>query len=361
MCHRLEAILVWQSNCLITVPRLFPILSDEVTNGVQVIQGLDLLEFSPWHSGESISSDQTNLGQWPLERPPELWGAGESQNENCLRCDPPYERYPHLLASWKCSTILKPMPKTPRTQIGRALRVSALVAPGILLLSGCSKIPGFGFRSGLSSVNDTSLSLWQAEWITAAIVGVFTAGLIIWAAIFHRKKNDDFPRQNQYHIPVEVAYTLIPFIIVAVLFGYTARDESRITSKSPTNVMHDISVNGIQWSWQFTYPEAGANATVTGTPTNRPILYLPQGELVRFTITSSDVVHGFWIPAFMIQMQALPGVTNHLQFTANKIGSYPGRCNILCGREHSSMIFTVKVVTPAEYQSYLSTLKASQL
>jgi cytochrome c oxidase subunit 2 len=59
-------------------------------------------------------------------------------------------------------------------------------------------------------------------------------------------------------------------------------------------------------------------------------------------------------------MQALPGVTNHLQFTANKLGTFPGRCNILCGREHSSMIFTVKVVTPTEYQSYLSTLKASQ-
>ena len=252
------------------------------------------------------------------------------------------------------------MPNARRPQIGRARRVVALVAPLALILSGCSKISGFGFKSGLSSVNDTSMSLWQAEWITAAVVGIFTAGLILWAAIFHRKKSDEFPKQTQYHIPVEVAYTLIPFIIVAVLFGYTARDESQITSKSATLVMHDISVNGIQWSWQFTYPEAGANATVTGTPSQPPVLYLPQGQRVRFTLTSSDVVHGFWIPAFMIQMQTLPGVTNHLEFTANTIGTYPGRCNILCGREHSQMIFTVKVVTPAQYESYLSTLKASQ-
>jgi cytochrome c oxidase subunit 2 len=88
-------------------------------------------------------------------------------------------------------------------------------------------------------------------------------------------------------------------------------------------------------------------------------LYLPQGEKVRFSITSNDVVHGFWIPAFMIQMQNLPGVTNKLEFTANKLGTYPGRCNILCGRNHTQMIFTVKVVTPAEYQNYLETLKAS--
>jgi cytochrome c oxidase subunit 2 len=61
----------------------------------------------------------------------------------------------------------------------------------------------------------------------------------------------------------------------------------------------------------------------------------------------------------MIQMQNLPGETSHLQFTANKLGEYPGRCNILCGRNHSQMLFTVKVVTPERYQKYLDSLKAS--
>ena len=61
----------------------------------------------------------------------------------------------------------------------------------------------------------------------------------------------------------------------------------------------------------------------------------------------------------MMQMQNLPSVDNQFEFTANKLGSYPGRCNILCGRNHSQMLFTVKVVTPAEYQNYLNTLKGS--
>lgn len=252
------------------------------------------------------------------------------------------------------------MPNAPRLSKGRALRVVALASLPAFFLTGCSKVSGLGFEEGLSSVNDISLPLWQGAWIAGGVVGIFTAGLILWSVIFHRKKNEEFPKQTQYHIPVEVAYTLIPLIIVAVLFAYTARDQSRITAKSTTEVMHNISVNAIQWSWQFTYPEAGANATVTGTPAQTPVLYLPQGERVRFTLTSSDVVHGFWIPAFMIQMQNLPGVTNQLEFTANKLGTYPGRCNILCGRDHSNMIFSVKVVTPAEYQSYLSTLKASK-
>jgi cytochrome c oxidase subunit 2 len=136
--------------------------------------------------------------------------------------------------------------------------------------------------------------------------------------------------------------------------------QEKITKVSPdSQVSHQIEVVGIQWSWQFVYKDAGdiPEATVTGTPAQPPTLYLPQGEKVKFTINANDVVHGFWIPAFMIQIQNLPGVENQLEFTANKLGTYPGRCNILCGRNHAQMLFTVKVVTPAEYENYINSLK----
>jgi len=246
----------------------------------------------------------------------------------------------------------------------RPVFVVALIAPALLLLSGCSfdsqHLSGLGFPKGVSSINDISLSLWQYSWIAAGVVGVITLILILWPAVFHRAhaSKGEFPKQTQYNIPVEILYTIIPFLIVAVLFFFTAVKENKVTDKT-TPVKHEISVEGIQWSWQFSYPEAGSQAVVTGTPSNPPTLYLPQGESVRFTLTSNDVVHGFWIPAFMIQMQNLPGETNHLQFTAKKLGEYPGRCNILCGRNHSQMIFKVKVVTPAQYQTYLDSLKAS--
>ena len=242
----------------------------------------------------------------------------------------------------------------------KGLRALALLIP-VLFLTGCSKVSELGFPEGASSVNDESLSLWQGAWITAGIVGVGTLVLILWPAVFHRGKKDgpEFPKQTQYNIPIEIVYTIIPFIIVAVMFYYTAKKETAITAKS-TSAIHEISVTGMQWSWQFAYPEAGPDAVVTGTPAQPPTLVVPQGERVRYTIISNDVVHGFWIPAFMIQMQNLPGVTNHLEFTANKIGEYPGRCNILCGRAHSQMIFTVKVVTPSDYAAYLQTLKGSQ-
>jgi len=235
-----------------------------------------------------------------------------------------------------------------------------LLAPLALVLTGCAQVSGLGFEEGLSSVNDISLSLWQGSWIAAAVVGIFTLVLILWPAVFHRAKasKGEFPKQTQYNVPVEVAYTVIPFIIVAVLFYFTAIKQNEIVEKT-TTYAHEITVEGFQWSWQFGYPEAGPKALVTGTPANPPTLVVPLGEKVRYTITSNDVVHGFWVPAFMIQIQNLPGVTNSLEFTANKLGSYPGRCNILCGRNHSQMLFTVKVVTPSEYKTYLETLKAS--
>jgi cytochrome c oxidase subunit 2 len=238
--------------------------------------------------------------------------------------------------------------------------LASMLALGALVLTGCKNGSVYGYESDLSSVNEVSWHLWRGAWLTAGVVGIFTALLIVWPIIRHRRKEGDpqYPKQTQYNVPVEVIYTVVPFIIIAVLFYFTARDEAKITAKEPTKVMHTIDVTGIQWSWQFGHQDGGEKAVVTGTPANPPTLVLPQGERVAFKIHSNDVVHGFWIPAFMIQIQNLPGVTNHIEFTANKLGEYPGRCNILCGRNHSQMVFKVKVVTPAEYKTYVETLKA---
>jgi cytochrome c oxidase subunit 2 len=243
-------------------------------------------------------------------------------------------------------------------KVNTTRRGLAILLPAAFVLTGCATDADSGFSGDASSINEISHSLWTLSWLAAAVVGVFTAILIIWPAIFHRapKNGPEFPKQTQYNVPVEIAYTVIPFIIVAVMFYYTVVKQDEIV-KPQENVKHEIVVNGFQWSWQFTYLDAGKNVTFTGTPAKPPVLVVPQGERVRYTIVSNDVVHGFWIPEFMIQMQNLPGVTNHLEFTANKLGDFPGRCNILCGRNHAQMLFTVRVVTPADYQTYITNLK----
>ena len=246
----------------------------------------------------------------------------------------------------------------------RTPRLLALLGIGVtaLLLTSCStkNISTFGYDKSASSVNSISNPLWTWAWVTAGVVGVITAILIMWPVFFHRKKNEAFPKQTQYNIPVEIAYTLIPFIVVAVLFGFTASAESKITKiDTPVTAPHNIHVNGMQWSWQFTYDDVSPAPTVTGTLDQRPELVLPLGEKVLFTLTSSDVDHAFWIPDYMMQMQALPGVTNHFEFAAQKIGTFRGFCNILCGRNHSQMRFSVKVVTPEQYKSYINSLKVA--
>ena len=131
----------------------------------------------------------------------------------------------------------------------------------LFILTSCSSesVPTFGFDRGIASVNDHSLPVWQLFWVLAIIVGLFTAGLIFWSIAFHRRKGDEMPKQTQYNIPTEVAYTLIPIVIVGVLFAFTAKAETAVTKVSPVSAqgVHDITVNGIQWSWQFTYAEIG--------------------------------------------------------------------------------------------------------
>ena len=142
-----------------------------------------------------------------------------------------------------------------------------------------------GFSPDVSSVNQNSHSLWIGAWITAGVVGVLTAILILWPVFFHRKKNEEFPKQTQYNVPVEIAYTIIPFIIVAVLFFYTAKAETKIThiDKSPST--HSIHVNAIQWSWQFTYDDAASKPTVK-LLTNQPCQ--PTNKLSTLTIEPAN-------------------------------------------------------------------------
>lgn len=239
----------------------------------------------------------------------------------------------------------------------RALIVGALA----FTLAGCSSadIPRFGMPEPASDSARTILALWQGSWIAAWVVGAFVWGLIIWAVVAYRRRGDHLPAQTRYNVPIEALYTVVPFIIVAVLFVFTARDQAALTAISDDSTkVHVIKVNAIRWSWQFTYPEAG-EATVTGTPGERPTLVVPQGERVRFVLTTSDVNHSFWVPAFAIKLDHIAGRTNQLELTPEKLGSYPGRCAELCGRGHYRMLFTVKVVTPSEYQSYLESLRGA--
>jgi cytochrome c oxidase subunit 2 len=201
------------------------------------------------------------------------------------------------------------------------------------------------------------LSLWQGSWIAALAVGAITWGLILWPVVAHRRKRDatGLPPQTRYNLPIEVLYTVVPFIAVAVFFYFTARDEDEIMRTS-ANPDHKITVTGMQWSWQFTYTSDGG-AQTTGTPGKPPTLILPEGESVQFRLVSEDVIHSFWVPAFLFKMDVIPGQPNTFEIVPTKTGSFVGKCAELCGQDHARMLFNVEVVPPGDYQQAISELK----
>jgi cytochrome c oxidase subunit 2 len=230
----------------------------------------------------------------------------------------------------------------------------------LLTLTACSsdELPTFAMPA--RDVTDQApriLSLWQGSWIAALAVGAVVWGLIIWAAVAYRRKRDatELPAQTRYNLPIEVLYTVVPFIMIAVFFYFTARDEDKILETS-ANPDHRITVTGIQWSWQFEYTSDGG-AQITGTPGKPPTLVLPEGESVQFRLVSDDVIHSFWVPAFLFKMDVIPGQPNTFEITPTKQGTFKGKCAELCGQDHARMLFNVEVVSPSEYQARVADLQ----
>jgi cytochrome c oxidase subunit 2 len=212
------------------------------------------------------------------------------------------------------------------------------------------------------------LTLWQGSWVAALAVGALVWGLIIWAVIFHRKRSDQLPPQVRYNLPIEMLYTVVPFIIIAVLFYFTARDETyldKLTKNPKPGEVTIVNVTAFQWSWQFDYPQYHTKSIV-GQPTapdatNKPTFEIPVGKKVRFHLVSKDVIHSFWVPSFIFKRDILPGVKSGEDFeiTPTKTGTYQGRCAELCGVDHSRMLFQVKIVPQAEFDQFIASLKPS--
>jgi cytochrome c oxidase subunit II len=239
----------------------------------------------------------------------------------------------------------------------------------MLALSGCSQSPWMrlGWPQPATQQGKVMLTLWQGSWIAAIAVGAVVWGLILWACIFHRKRSDDLPAQVRYNLPIEIVYTVIPFILVAVLFYFTARDENYVDTVS-AHPQVTVNVTGFQWSWEFAYPQykvpgsAAGDVVLTGQPYPGPLptLVIPEDETVKFTLNSTDVVHSFWVPVFLFKRDVIPDHTNYFQIKATRTGTFIGRCTELCGIYHSLMLFHVKIVTPAQFQTYMAHEQAVQ-
>ncbi|MDS1268684.1 cytochrome c oxidase subunit II [Lipingzhangella sp. LS1_29] len=210
---------------------------------------------------------------------------------------------------------------------------------------------------------DRVLALWQGSWIAAFAVGFLVWGLIIWSVIFHRKRSEQLPPQVRYNLPIEALYTVLPFVIIAVLFYFTARDQTVLMDTEADPASEDvveIDVLAYQWSWQFTYVGeenvSGDDVAIAGIPGEDPQLVIPNDTTIHFNLESPDVIHSFWVPAFLFKLDVIPGHPNEFQVDLHEDveGVFEGKCAELCGVDHSQMLFTVRVVDPDEFDEWIS-------
>ena len=229
-----------------------------------------------------------------------------------------------------------------------------------LIFSSC-KLPTFGQSSGATSQAQHENHLFQAFVVAGIIVGVLVFILLIWPVIFHRRKSDEIPRQFFEHIPLELVYTIIPFIIVIGLFIATVLTENKVDAVTP-NPDARVTVLAYQWGWRFEYPSGPtvySHDVVLGQHDTYPTMVLPLGETTQITLKSLDVVHGFYVRDFNFSRYAQPGVTNVFDLTTTRAGYFIGQCTQFCGLNHDLMLFRVHVVPPSQFQQWIQTKGAS--
>jgi cytochrome c oxidase subunit 2 len=289
-----------------------------------------------------------------------------------------------------------------------------------VVLSGCSltEALALGWPKGITPEAHLNRELWIGSVAASFVVGGIVYVLLFWTSVFHRKKATDteLPRQFGYNMPLELVLTVIPFLIISVLFYFTVVVQETMLAKEP-NPEVVIDVTAFQWNWKFGYqkvafadgtldydgvdnerkeamtsrPDQGEHRAGEGegqegheavgplnglNPEDRsylnfdkietlgssneiPVLVLPKGKRIEFQIASADVIHGFWVPEFLFKRDVLPNPKENNSdnvFQISEIletGAFVGRCTEMCGTYHAMMNFEVRVVEPNDFKAYL--------
>jgi cytochrome c oxidase subunit 2 len=168
--------------------------------------------------------------------------------------------------------------------------------------------------------------------------------LMLYSVFVFRRKGDD--ESDGPHVtgntPLEIIWTIIPLFIVLGFGTWGASQLNEITASAPDELV--VEITGFQFGWRFDYPEYAISS---------PELYLPVDRQVLLKLTSTDVIHSFWVPEFRIKQDAVPGMWTNLRVTANQTGDFRVRCAELCGYAHSAMYAPVVVVEPEQFDAWL--------
>ena len=259
-----------------------------------------------------------------------------------------------------------------------ALGLLALMSlvPGRLALAADDKMNQVNMPVGVTDVGKSVYDLHMIILWICVVIGALVFGVMFYSIIYHRKSRGAKPAQFHESTKVEIAWTVVPFLI---LIGMAVPATSTLIDIYDfEDAEMDILVTGYQWKWKYEYlNEDGANVSFfsnMSTPksevyntqsknenylleVDEPVV-VPVGTKVRFLITANDVIHSWWVPELAVKKDAIPGFINETWTMANEIGTYRGQCAELCGKDHGFMPIVVEVVSEEDYRDWMASKQA---
>jgi cytochrome c oxidase subunit 2 len=243
-------------------------------------------------------------------------------------------------------------------------------------LPGGPQVNGIDFQQPVTSIAYDQRWLNYMVMLICLAIGVLVFGVMFYSVIKHRKSKGAVPAKFHESTTVEVIWTVIPLIIVIAMV--IPATKVVLAQEDVGHSFMTVKVTGYQWKWSYDYldgPGKGISFYSTLTtpmaeiygkeakPDNYLLqvdhpLVVPVNEKVRILTTSADVLHGWYVPAFGVQMDAIPGATRETWFKVEKPGTYYGQCAQICGKGHAFMPIVVKVLPLDQYQAWVQSTRA---
>jgi cytochrome c oxidase subunit 2 len=227
-----------------------------------------------------------------------------------------------------------------------------------------------GMQRSYGPIKDRIIDLHNLILAIITFITVLVAALLVWVMIRYNAKRNPVPSQTSHNTVLEIAWTVIPVLILVVIAIPSFRliyYQDRTPDPDLT-----IKVTGHQWYWEYQYPDQGnidIESRIVHDEDLKPgqirllavdnQLVIPVGKKIRVLTSSTDVIHSFFIPAFGVQRYAIPGRTIETWMEADRIGTFYGECNQICGQDHSRMPISVKAVSEADFKAWVEEAKKS--
>ena len=256
-------------------------------------------------------------------------------------------------------------------------KVSAVLA-GLLASAGAHALQ-FNMTPGVTDNSQRAFHLHMTAFWICVVIGIIVFGAMFYSIIKHRKSVHPKPAHFHENTLVEIVWTIIPVLILVVLAVPAIK--TLLAMEDTREADMTVMVTGSQWKWHYKYIDAGgedlqdiAFYSVLATPrdqfenysgpgaekgehylreVDKPLV-LPTGKKVRFLVTSEDVIHSWWVPAFAVKKDAIPGFINETWTKINEPGVYRGVCAELCGKDHGFMPIVVQAVSPDDFKKWVA-------